>query len=156
MPEKVEITRTEIIVVDTVEENDYHDMLFTDKGGGAHKVSNKRVKYFEMIKPGVAIQLNLAQAYGKEYIYSAVTVASGLPTATSPALPPANPAPAPGIAETKHEVSPQERGMFLKELGEWLRSDKLDMTKPVNKALRTAYWIQMLFALDVTIEKKEE
>lgn len=70
------IVRSEIVVVDTVDSNSYGDMLFTDKAGKSYKVGNKRVQYFEnVIIPGVAVELNYATAYKKEYIYNAVQVA---------------------------------------------------------------------------------
>lgn len=53
------------------------------------------------------------------------------------------------------EISPQERGMFYKEIGEWLRSGKFDMSKPINQALHAKYWAQLLIAVDIKSESKE-
>lgn len=75
-----DITRKQVIVVDTVESNDYGDMLFTDKEGNNYKISSKRVQYFEgVVVEGTGVELSYSTAYNKEYIYSAVQVKDGLP-----------------------------------------------------------------------------
>lgn len=93
-----DIVRSEIIVVDTVEYNDYGDMLFTDKGGGNHKITAKRISHFkDVILPESAVTLNFAMAYNKEFIWNAVPVAGELPPPTKPVPPqpqPGEPTPA--------------------------------------------------------------
>ncbi len=84
---EVIITRKQIVVVDTVGENSYKDLTFTDKEGNAYKISNKRVQYFkDKILPGRAVQLNFAKAYDKEYIYSADFVEDKLPETKAPEI----------------------------------------------------------------------
>ena len=72
--QKVEITRSQDIVVKTVSSDSYNNLLFTDTEGGSYKVSDKRVQYFNgVIVPNQAVRLNFAMSsFGKEYIYSAV------------------------------------------------------------------------------------
>ena len=148
-----EITREDHIVVGQVYDNSYGDLLWTDKGGKEYKVSNKRRQYFEkIILPDTAVTLSYAEAYGREYIYRAVTVEGELPPPAKPSEP---------LLEHQKEirkavdstVAPQERGMWEKEAGEWLRSGKLDMTKPVNKALNMHYWQRLLDVLGIEAEK---
>ena len=82
------ITRTHEIVVDTVESNQWDDLLFTDKAGNSYKVGNKRVHFFEgIIVPGVAVKLNYAEAFNREYIYNAVQIKGELPPPTKPIEP---------------------------------------------------------------------
>ena len=56
--------------------------------------------------------------------------------------------------EATYHPAPQEVGMWWKELGEMLRAKDIDMTKPAGKAMRTAYYAQMLSVLDIKIEDK--
>ena len=80
------ITRSEIIVIDTIGENEYADLTWTDKTGKDYKVSAKRIKYFQdIIKPGMAVKLSFASAYGKEYIYKAELVSEKLAESASQA-----------------------------------------------------------------------
>lgn len=61
-------------------------------------------------------------------------------------------------AEPPSEVgkpAPQEIGMWWKELGEMLRAKDIDITKPAGKAMRTAYYAQMLSVLPIEIKNKE-
>ncbi len=74
MPQ-VEIIRKQTIAIDTVGENSYHDLTFTDKEGNSYKVSAKRVQYFQdVIISGQTVQLNYAKFKGNEYVYSAEKV----------------------------------------------------------------------------------
>lgn len=81
---EAKITRQEVITIVTVESNDYGDLLFTDQNGTGHKISNKRVSYFDIIKQNATVQLNYAEAYNKEYIYNALPVGDQLPPAKAP------------------------------------------------------------------------
>ncbi len=75
----VEITRKKIIVVDSVGENDYGDLTFSDKGGNDYKIASKRRQYFDkVILPDVAVQLNYSSFKGREYVYSAAQVKDSL------------------------------------------------------------------------------
>lgn len=59
-----------------------------------------------------------------------------------------------GLENLPREVAPQEIGMWWKELGEMIRAGDIDMTKPAGKAMRTAYYAQMLSVLPIKIEDK--
>ncbi len=102
MPE-VTITRKHVIVVDTVGENAYKDMVFKDKEGNDYKISTKRVQYFESkIVAGQAVQLNYAMSsFGKEYIYSAELVAGNLPPPVKPTT-----IPVPGVEIPRQASQP--------------------------------------------------
>ena len=45
---------------------------------------------------------------------------------------------------------------YCRDYQEWLRADKLDLMKPINKTLNAKYWTQMLVALEIKKEKKPE
>ena len=72
-----EIVRTEVIVVDVAHTNDYGDLMVTDKGGGAHKIGNKRPHLFDQFIPGRAVELGYATYMNKEYIATAKLVELG-------------------------------------------------------------------------------
>ena len=46
--------------------------------------------------------------------------------------------------------------VWWKELGSMIRAGDIDMTKPAGKAMRTAYYAQMLSVLPITIKDKED
>ena len=99
------ITRTQIIVVGEVSKNSYGDLTFSDKEGKQYKISAKRISYFEkVIIPEMAIQLNFATAYNKEYIYSAVLVKDAM-LIKEPAKVEAPPPAIPEIKQPKTEMS---------------------------------------------------
>ena len=62
------------------------------------------------------------------------------PTALEPA----------GTAEPA--ASDPEKGMFWKEVGEWLRSGKLDMSKSINQTINASYWKRLCYVCGVQIE----
>ncbi len=143
------ITRTQIIVVDSVGENSYHDMTFRDKEGKDYKISVKRVQYFkEIILPNTAVQLNYAKAYDKEYIYSAVQVMSALPPPQKATTVPV-PGEPPIVTEAKkmgaevistEKVSGQEIGMTTKELGDMIRAKQLSVIFGLETAEKLVAW----------------
>jgi len=69
---EVEITRKQIVTIESVNENSYHDLLFT-AGGKEYKISTKRRQYFDnVIQVGAEVKLNYAMSsFGKEYVFSA-------------------------------------------------------------------------------------
>ena len=83
MPEKVEITRKQIIVVGEVKgltTGQYPKWVFTDKEGNEYKINPSRKDYFtDVIQPGVAVELSYSKFKNNEYIYSAVLVKDKLP-----------------------------------------------------------------------------
>ena len=48
MPEP-KITRTDIVTIDTVDQNEYADLTWTDKAGKSYKVKQARRKCFDDI-----------------------------------------------------------------------------------------------------------
>lgn len=80
---EVKFTRQSIIIVNTVNKNQYGDLEWTDKEGNSYKIPVKRAIHFEkIIVPDMAVQLNYAMsAFGREYIYSAIQVKDNLPPA---------------------------------------------------------------------------
>ncbi len=83
---EIKITRSDVIVVDSIELNSYGDLTWKDKAGKDYKVSAKRVSYFDkIILPNMAVKLTYAEAYGKEYIHKAELVSDLLPTPPSQA-----------------------------------------------------------------------
>ncbi len=158
MPETV-ITRNQIVVVNEVGTNDYGDLTFTDKDGGQYKVAVKRKSYFEKtIIPGTAVQLNYAVAYGKEYIYSAVSVAGKLPPPDKPKVVVSPPVENPRKTESPQVIykSSPETGMWWKEVGENFRAGLFKKDDDRNGALLwRAYIAQMLSSLEITIEKSK-
>ena len=163
MPE-AQITKTVIVVVDTVGKNTYQDLVFTDKEGASYKISNKRVRYFDKtIVPNEAVELSYAMSsFGKEYIYSAKPVKDGLP--------PPQPIPETGkdvhkkpdhIQESIRENmewknSNIEKNVWWKEAGENFRSGLFDKTStaPNGRALYLAYCAQMFASLSITVDKE--
>ncbi len=91
MAERTEpkITRSDVIVIDTIGSNDYGDLTWVDKAGKEYKISTKRIKYFEkVILPNMAVKLTYAEAYGKEYIHKAELVSEKMAERVSEALQP--------------------------------------------------------------------
>lgn len=147
MVDTIQITRTDVIVVDTIGSDSYGNLNFTDKAGKEYKVGVKRLKYFEnIIKPEMAVQLSYAMStFGKEYIYKAELVSGKLPTPTSEA-PQSQTSPV--KKEMPQEVSktaiaPQEKGMFIKELGEMIRSNTFKRETEIGKVGRAFYLAEM-------------
>lgn len=137
---EAQITRSAIIVVDTVSNNTYGDLVFTDKGGGNYKVGNKRVKYFEdKIISGMSVQLNFSQAYGKEYIYNASLVDGNLPPPVTPPLPEQGNPSNEEVGQPR-QVNPQAVGMITKEIGDMIRSQKLSEIYGRETASRLISW----------------
>jgi hypothetical protein len=148
-----QIVRSEVVVIDTVGENDYGDLLFTDKTGTDHKIGEKRKRYFDVIKPGAAVQLNYATAYGKEYIYNAVPVGDNLPPPVTPAKPPVVESEKPKAQPAPQRHSGEEIGMWWKELGEMLRSGDIE-PGAYRDFLRKYYYAQMMNVLGLKFEKE--
>ncbi len=163
MPEQA-IIRTQVIVVGEVGTNTYGDLTFTDKEGGAYKIGAKRKQYFEkVIIPSSAVQLSYAMSsFGKEYIYTAISVATNLPLPTTP-LPMTHPT-APAMTERPNKIlskeelrqahpSSSETGMWWNQLGEMLRAGDIDKTTVQGKAMRTAYYAEMIRVLGINVKE---
>jgi hypothetical protein len=150
------IIRTQIIVVGEVGTNTYGDLTFTDKESGAYKIGAKRKQYFEkVILPGMAVQLNYAMSsFGKEYVYSASLVKDGLPPPTTPQPPPMTNVKPSDMPPVKHTSGP-ETGMWWGQLGEMLRAGDIDKTATSGKAMRTAYYAEMIRVLGINVKEGE-
>ena len=110
MPD-IQITKQLNITVDKTLINSYGDLQFTDTAGNNYKVGVKRVQHFkDKITPGATVTLNYAEAYGKEYIYSAIP--QDRPSAKEmvdkvfpePAKPAPAPAPSPQAVQSNSSV----------------------------------------------------
>ncbi len=145
-----DITRKQIIVVDSVDSNEYGDMLFTDKEGNNYKISSKRVQYFEgVVVEGMGVELSYATSYNKEYIYSAVQVKDGLPPPVKAETQRAGDAP----TTREKPLAPQEVGLWWKEVGLWLREDTdIKKDSPTYKAWWYAYFAEMKRVLNIIID----
>ncbi len=146
-----QITRTDVIIVDTIGTNDYGDLNWTDKSGKEYKVSADRKKYFEnVIKPDQQVKLSYATSrFNKEFIYRAEPTEEkniGKTVETTSQAP--QPISIPIKTETnppikKEDISPQERGMWFKELGQCIRSGELPKDTPAGKVARMKYYPEM-------------
>lgn len=125
------ITKTDVIVVDTIGENEYADLTWTDKAGKDYKVKQARRKYFDdIIKPNLAVELSFAEYKGHEYVYSAKLVSEKMAEKASEALQPqTKPVEKPVGKEVSnanpYTVSPQSIGLCWKEIGKLYREKKL-------------------------------
>lgn len=122
-------------------------------------VGDKFQDKWPLLQENATVEFKVVQRNNKWFIADIIPVAlpeATVPYTAPPALPTSNDGkPSEPTAKPEIKPSPQEVGLFYKELGLWLREDKLDMTKPINKALNTKYWIQLLLAVGVKTEKKE-
>ena len=158
------IIRREKFVVDHSTKNQYGDLIVTSKAGNEYKVGNKREQLFPTFQPDTEVVVGYASYMNREYIAEATpsTQLVSADTAIQEEKPKAEaPKPLP-----KHEAerpketyqSGQTEGMWWKELGAMLRQGPpvgIDLTKPMGKALRTAYYAAMLNALPIQMERKE-
>ncbi len=65
------ITKTEDIVVEKADPNEYGDLIVTDKVGKEHKIGKKRSSLFPVFTPGTAVHLSYSVYMNKEYIANA-------------------------------------------------------------------------------------
>jgi hypothetical protein len=105
------IDRYEVITVETVNKNQYGDLIVN----GNIKIGVKRNHLFGVFQSGAEVKLGYASYMNKEYVSTAEQTGVHKPQKDiSP------------IAETKSEISPQEKGMWWKELGECLRDGTIN------------------------------
>ncbi len=148
MAERTEakITRRDIVVIDEVGENEYGALTWTDKAGKEYKVKQERRKYFdEIIKPNLAVELRFSEYKGNEYVYSAKLVSDLMPPPPSEALEHKIEA---SKKETpsellKQAIAPQEKGLWIKELGEMIRSNTFKKDTELGKVARAFYLAEM-------------
>ena len=138
-----------IVVVDGAPwKNDYGDLFFRDKDGKEHKIAQKREAQHAAIISGQAVILDYKVYQGHDYISTAKPVAGALPAVPPDAAPGVTPTP----ISTTRRIDPQERGMWMKEVGEWLRQGKLEELYPnTHKAIRIKYQHSLLEGIDVEI-----
>lgn len=126
--------------------NEYGDLLFKDEDGNDYKIKSKRDKLFQAVQEGNKLELHIDTFRDHDYI-SGLTLLEGKAQEAEITKKPAGQA---------SEHSGQETGMWWKELGEMLRSDDIDKTTPMGKALRSAYYAQMFSVLGIKMERKEK
>ena len=74
------------------------------------------------------------------------------PTSTAPEPPKKAVKETADITHQEPPASDPEKGMFWKEVGEWLRSGKLDMSKSINQTINASYWKRLCYVCGVQIE----
>lgn len=84
-----QIIRTEDIVVDTFDKDDYGNLIVLDKAGNEHKIGVKRQHLFPFFQAGIAIHLSYASLTDKktgklvEYIANAIPLEQLIKSAPS-------------------------------------------------------------------------
>jgi len=142
-----------VIVVGVTREDGYGNLWVTPAGGGEEvKIGEKRSQLHPLFEQGKAVMLHWETYKNRPYVSDAKAVEGELP----------GPQPSGEMLEEHKEViaevvkvkpAPQEIGMWWKELGEMIRAKDIDITKPAGKAMRIAYYAQMLSVLPIKIEK---
>ncbi len=79
MAEPVKIERTAILVVSSTKQNQYGDLIVTDKEGTEHKVGNKRPHLFDQFQENRAVEVGYSSYMNREYIAAAHLVEGELP-----------------------------------------------------------------------------
>jgi len=117
-----------IITVGVTETDSYGNLWVTPKGGGDKvKIAAKRKQLHPLFQQGKAVILHYETYMDKPYVSDAKLVAGELP----PPVEPQDPEPhkdEPGV----EKYAPQEIGMWMKELGECIRSGYLAKTYPTT------------------------
>lgn len=135
MPD-IKTTRSDVIVVDSVELNSYGDLTWKDKAGKDYKVSAKRNQYFEkIILPNMAVKLSFAEAYNKEYIHKAELVSDKM-AETTPKPP-----------------QPQMEASKTIVQGEVSKPKPMPLKDTKNKAFSLSYAKDLAVAKIITVEK---
>ncbi len=159
---KPEIIKETIIIVDKTHNDDYGNLIVTDKEGKETKVSNKREHLFNLFQPGVVVRLSWAEYMKKQYVSDAQLVKDAIPE-----QPPKQPTETPkkleatiGIpreAYSKPEATRDERidraGLW-KELGKRIGDGSLDKDYPksANK-IKVLYYTEMFTVLNIQMGK---
>lgn len=134
-----------VIVIATTQQDQYGNLIVTDKAGNKIKIGEKRSQLHGLFQQGKAIRLHWEVYKNKQYVADATLVEGELPEPTTPY-----------VTETK--AAPQEIGMWWKEMGEMLRTAPpagIDPTTPAGKLMRSAYYTQMMSVLGIEIKDKE-
>ena len=142
MPEKIG-------VIDFVEDDDYQGKAFkkvTLKGGEVLKVKYGREGYLKdkwgELQVGRAYTWTMGDYQGKPFVQDFTAVSEEL---AKKAIDDAPPTP----------ISPQQKGMWWKEVGEMIRSGHIKRDTPVGERLYQAYFAQMQVSLEIDIKKEE-
>jgi len=157
MANKPVIVRTEVVVVDSQETNQYGDLLFTDRAGKQHKVSNKRDWLFDKVIDGAAITLGYAVYMDREYLADILDVANQLPPPVKPQIPADAPKPT-AYAEkvpTHREPAPQEIGMCWNNVGAGVRDGSIERDFPKQGVSIKSQYYTYIFKT-TGIKTKEE
>ncbi len=86
-PRETQIVRTETIIADICEKNQYGDLVVTDKAGNDHKIGNKRAVLFDQFIPGRATEVGYATYMNRDYIATAKLVDIGSQPVTRKTMP---------------------------------------------------------------------
>jgi hypothetical protein len=125
MPRKITIVKTEIMIPVDKDTNEYGDILFHDEAGNEYKINQKRARLGEQIVVGRAVELGYGNYMNYDFIAEARLVEGALPPAKEPYTPPPE-HPEPPAKST----SPQETGMWWKELGNRIGDGSLERDYP--------------------------
>ena len=148
----------EAVIIDRVEDGDYQGKSFkkvTDKAGKTFNVKYGREGVLKakwpLLIPGNAIEIEWGEYNGKPFdkdfkvVVGAQEVGelgSGIVESTG------------GTPPTKTKEQLIAEHVWWKELGMMLRANDIDVTKPIGKGIRAAYYAQMMSILDIKIENK--
>jgi hypothetical protein len=143
MSEKIKDT---IIVVGVTETDGFGNLFVTPQGGGDKiKIGVKRQHLYPLFEQGRAVMLHWETYMNKPYVADAKLVEGELPPPVKPEVPEEYPDKE-QIPKTRGEFSPQEVGMWWKEVGEWLRGGE-----EIEQRFADAYWDRMSKVLGIKI-----
>ena len=143
----------QVITVAMAEKDQYGNLKVTDNLGNEYKIGAKRDHLFELFVQGRAVKITWDNYKNKDYVSDAELFDGKPPeekrietvTAGVEKVPP------------KPQISGEERGMWWKELGEWLRLKEEDKgANPVWKQLRLVYFAKLFSVCDIEIKDKED
>ena len=152
----------EVVIIDRVEDDDYQGKSFkkvTDKTGKTFNVKYGREGALKakwpLLVPGTAIEITWGEYNSKPFVKDFKVVAEAQEVAKLPAQKAASPPLQPGEeAVFKSKDQQIAEHVWWKELGMMLRANDIDVTKPIGKGIRAAYYAQMMSILDIKIENK--
>lgn len=79
MPNKPQIIRKQIIMIDSLDEDEYGNVIVTDKEGNEYKIAAKRKALTENMVNGHAYELGWANYMNRDYIAEVNDVGDKLP-----------------------------------------------------------------------------
>ena len=151
------IERYEVVTVESQEQNQYGDLIFSDAEGKPYRIGNKRPHLFDQIQEGRAVKLGYAIYKGREYIVSAKLYDGNVsPPQTEPVHTQAKPVEAKVTPSSGYNSDGAARGMLVKEIGDMIRAEKLSpIFGKVAPALITWYRTQVFGVSKVEHDGKD-